>query len=57
MPEVTPYYDMRNLLVEIVLQDHSFMEALNHTVCKMAGTLFRYRYKDVKLICKVSKIS
>ena len=52
MPEVMPYYDMRNLLVEIVLQDHSFMEALNHTVCKMAGTLFRYRYKDVKLICK-----
>lgn len=52
MPGIMSYYDMRNFLIEMVLQKNSLFLIMKHTIRKMAGMLLRYRYKDTKLTCE-----
>ena len=51
MPGVMTYYDVRNLLIEMVLQKNPRKTAMKGMIRRMAGLLLRYRYKDVKLAC------
>lgn len=51
MPRVMTYYDVRNLLIEMVLQKNPRKTAMKGMIRRMAGLLLRYRYKDVKLAC------
>ena len=51
MPGVMTYYDVRNLLIEMVLQKNLRKTAMKGMIRRMAGLLLRYRYKDVKLAC------
>ena len=51
MPGVNMYYDVRNGLIEMAIQNVNKETAIKWLCKRVVGSILRYRYKDVTLIC------
>lgn len=52
LPGANTYYDVRNTLIEMALQKVERLLAVKYVCRRFAGSLLRYRYKDMELICR-----
>lgn len=52
MPGPNTYYDVRNTLIEMALQRVGKAAAVKCICRRFVGSVLRYRYKDVELICR-----
>lgn len=52
MPGANTYYDVRNTLIEMALQNVGGLAAVKCVCRRFVGAILRYRYQDAELVCR-----